>query len=612
MDIAAQLTHIEQLRASGNAAEAENLCRQLVGRAPESPGVLNSLALMVQDRGDLLEAESLLRRALAAAPREAALFNNLGNVLASANNLAGAESAYRKAVQLSPGYAEAFFNLGNTLHQLSRSEQALAALRRAVAIRPNYAEALVQIAVLQSAGGAKEDALKTLKSALTANPRLFACRYYAGTILTELYRFDEAIVELQAATALSPQRFEGHFALAKALAQAGREDEALSSYQRCIQLAPDFEPAHTEFNELAWTMGRDVRDGATYAFARKRVGERPDLLLSEAELRMRFKDAATAESLLRRALDLAPERADIANALGRSLVLQDRFEESLPFYRRAIEVEPATVRHGQELGVALLKSHQPREAVQIFEQVLKMAPHEQITLGYLALALREMADSRYGDLIQLERFVRTIEIAPPAGFSDVVSFNRTLGEELEALHTRRAAPLNQTLLNGTQTPGSLFANHAKALDLMRRQIDDAISAYIAELPDDPRHPFLSRKDRDFSLSGSWSCRLHSSGYHSNHLHNEGWISSAYYVALPDEVADSASGQGALKFGESKFALGESDRPEQFVRPAVGKLVLFPSYFWHGTVPFVSQSARLTIAFDVVPGKAGVAPGLKRL
>jgi hypothetical protein len=106
--------------------------------------------------------------------------------------------------------------------------------------------------------------------------------------------------------------------------------------------------------------------------------------------------------------------------------------------------------------------------------------------------------------------------------------------------------------------------------------------------------------------------LRSSGYHSNHLHNEGWISSAYYVALPDEVADSASGQGALKFGESKFALGESDRPEQFVRPAVGKLVLFPSYFWHGTVPFVSQGARLTIAFDVVPGKAGVAPGLKRL
>jgi hypothetical protein len=30
------------------------------------------------------------------------------------------------------------------------------------------------------------------------------------------------------------------------------------------------------------------------------------------------------------------------------------------------------------------------------------------------------------------------------------------------------------------------------------------------------------------------------------------------------------------------------------------LVLFPSYLWHGTVPFSSNQARLTVAFDAVP------------
>jgi len=30
------------------------------------------------------------------------------------------------------------------------------------------------------------------------------------------------------------------------------------------------------------------------------------------------------------------------------------------------------------------------------------------------------------------------------------------------------------------------------------------------------------------------------------------------------------------------------------------LVLFPSYTWHGTVPFHDKAARTTIAFDVVP------------
>jgi hypothetical protein len=37
---------------------------------------------------------------------------------------------------------------------------------------------------------------------------------------------------------------------------------------------------------------------------------------------------------------------------------------------------------------------------------------------------------------------------------------------------------------------------------------------------------------------------------------------------------------------------------------VGTLVLFPSYFWHGTVPFSGKQTRLTVAFDAVPGRAG--------
>ena len=42
--------------------------------------------------------------------------------------------------------------------------------------------------------------------------------------------------------------------------------------------------------------------------------------------------------------------------------------------------------------------------------------------------------------------------------------------------------------------------------------------------------------------------------------------------------------------------------EYSVRPSVGLLVLFPSYFWHGTVPFRSQQPRLSVAFDAVPDR----------
>jgi hypothetical protein len=37
-----------------------------------------------------------------------------------------------------------------------------------------------------------------------------------------------------------------------------------------------------------------------------------------------------------------------------------------------------------------------------------------------------------------------------------------------------------------------------------------------------------------------------------------------------------------------------------IKPIPGTLVLFPSYMWHGTVPFHAPASRTTIAFDAVP------------
>ena len=46
-------------------------------------------------------------------------------------------------------------------------------------------------------------------------------------------------------------------------------------------------------------------------------------------------------------------------------------------------------------------------------------------------------------------------------------------------------------------------------------------------------------------------------------------------------------------------LGLAIAPSRMVQPLPGRLVLFPSYLWHGTVPF-EGGERLTIAFDVRP------------
>jgi hypothetical protein len=92
-------------------------------------------------------------------------------------------------------------------------------------------------------------------------------------------------------------------------------------------------------------------------------------------------------------------------------------------------------------------------------------------------------------------------------------------------------------------------------------------------------------------------RLKEQGFHVDHVHPEGWLSSAFYVRMPEGLTNRA---GWLKFGEP----GTPTRPhlaaEHFVAPVPGKLVLFPSYMWHGTAPFASEETRLACAFDIIP------------
>lgn len=137
-------------------------------------------------------------------------------------------------------------------------------------------------------------------------------------------------------------------------------------------------------------------------------------------------------------------------------------------------------------------------------------------------------------------------------------------------------------------------------------IDRAIARYICELPGTAPRAFLKRRQSGFAYFSSWSSHIAERGFHLNHIHSEGWISSVYYVAVPGVCENEAVQEGWLKFGEPTADFGEGYVPRRFVKPKPGRLVLFPSYLWHGTTPFTAAQSRMTIAFDIVPSGAGMA------
>jgi hypothetical protein len=66
------------------------------------------------------------------------------------------------------------------------------------------------------------------------------------------------------------------------------------------------------------------------------------------------------------------------------------------------------------------------------------------------------------------------------------------------------------------------------------------------------------------------------------------------------VRTTQDNAGYIKFGVPWLDKDSGLPPRRILKPEVGTLVLFPSYMWHGTVPFQSVQHRLTVAFDLLP------------
>jgi len=198
--------------------------------------------------------------------------------------------------------------------------------------------------------------------------------------------------------------------------------------------------------------------------------------------------------------------------------------------------------------------------------------------------------------------VRTFELPTPSIYGSSSEFIKAIEGYLLVQHKQQKTPLEQSLRNGSQTAPRILQHNTTEINAIRGSIEQTIARYIKELPSDHTHPFLRRISPGFHFSGSWSVKLRPNGYHINHVHPEGWISSSCYISIPNSIANRDSDEGCIKFGQSPFSLGELDQPDKTVRPEVATVVLFPSYIWHGTNAFSGSKDdyRLTLPFDVAP------------
>jgi tetratricopeptide (TPR) repeat protein len=598
--LAESMRRISGLLQSGQYVAAHTQLETVVTANPDYVEGLRLFAGTKQALGDLAQAESLLWRALEIDPIWAPTLTTLAELLLIAGRSAEAVPLLQRAIQGSAAYpraalllvrqyldagrpaaaldvATAWCNSGkadadlSALHvaayaALGRQSEAVTYYRRLVALAPDNLIAAHTLAVALNAANQPEEGERVVRQTLCRTQPTAALLHTHARSLITLERFDQAELALRECVGLEPRRAEAHDSLAQLvwmrtgnIGEATRVlDQALEKYER---------------DDALWAAKAALLQGAgdargSYACLAERAArpQPPPALLIRAGLAALEFEPVTALRLAEQAM-----RAHPGNPTARKL-----------------------------LCAAYLGVGDGTAAMTECATLLEATPDDQYLIAMQTTALRLLNDPRYEALCDYDKMVSSVSLETPPGWSDLSSFLAEVTSRLNALHNPHGHRLlYQSLRQGTETTQDL----SRSQDPVIRALFHAFAAPIARYRNqigEGQDPLRRRNQGASRFNGSWSVRLHRAGYHTSHVHPRGWISSACYIQLPDSMRAGHTAEGILSFGTPGMITTPALEAELSVHPELGQLVLFPSYFWHGTLPFHSEEPRLTVAFDVVP------------
>ena len=416
--------------------------------------------------------------------------------------------------------------------------------------------------------GRRQEAGRIYQEILQEHPRHADTLHLAGVLLLERKRYPQAADLIGQAIAVSPNVAKYHNNMGTVQREMGRHNEAVAAYRRALEIDPGLIDGHHNLGNACLDAGELPAAKAAFEAALEIDPKFPYTLGGLGWLLQQEGDLDRAEVLTQQALSLAPD--------------QDEFGVNLASIR---------LKKGNAAGCLESCEALIREGRQ---------PIRALALKSIALAEADQGEAA-AQLMDLEGLIHSELIPAPNGYGSVAAFNRDLSELVAGHHSLMRSPPSNATRSGWHT-GELAQDDHPAVAAMKAMIGREIarrSSVDSGAHDDPFHSAIPER---YKLN-IWGVVMENQGHQIAHVHPSAWLSGVYYPALPPEVTDSESQAGWIEFGRGDEDFYHRSAPvTRRIQPQEGRLVTFPSYFWHRTIPFESGTRRTSVAFDVVPDR----------
>jgi len=371
----------------------------------------------------------------------AAAYGEMGKLLMAAELSEAAEPCFLNAQALAPDEVRWPYYLGHLYKARGGHAKAAAFFEQALRLRPDDVATLVWLGEMQLAQDQPDAAERSFTNALSHQPRTAAALSGLGRAALARRDHAKAVKYLEDALALDRQAATIHYSLAMAyrgLGERGKAEAHLRQRGTAELLLPD--PLMQEISGV-------LRSAASY----ESLGIRA----------LEHGEAASATTVFRKGLELAPDSASLHHRLGTALFMTGDARGAMEQFEAALRLSPDFAKAHYSIGVLMASTGRDQEALERFSAAVKYDPGYVEARLLLADMLRHL-----GRLDEASRHYEQIVAANPR------IPEAWLGSAMILVRARRYQQARDRL------------SEALKVDPDQPEVSNALARLLAAAPDD--------------------------------------------------------------------------------------------------------------------------------
>jgi tetratricopeptide (TPR) repeat protein len=330
----------------------------------------------------------------------------------------------------------------------------------------------------------------------------------------------------------------------------------------------------------------------------------PHMLAAALMARETRADTLEAVRIAERAVSLATTNFETARSLaslGKAQIRLERFDDGRKTLHAALDANIQNKDAYKRLAMLDFQLERTEAALEFADEMVAQGITHARVLGVRPLALAKLGRIEEArEAFGFDTYLHEAILPPPPGWDSIEAFNRDLAVELLAHPGIRYERYGVASAHTWRIDEPCLAR-SKMMPHLQRLLQREVETCVASLGDGGDAWMQGRKPSGYLHH--WSVVTDGDGFEEWHVHQNGWLSGAYYVDIPDFIVNGQDNGGCVAFGLPEGIVGD-DAHHAFgtrvFRPRSGLVMMFPSHSFHRTYAHRGDRRRICVAFDIAP------------